>query len=86
MRTNLLSIFISLVLLVSCKNEIKKNEDIEDKIGMNIVKEYPEVISKLFDAHGKIAHWNEMNTLDYTIKKAGIGERQRFDLYREKCF
>ncbi|MGB6269281.1 MAG: hypothetical protein WBF67_09765, partial [Olleya sp.] len=64
------------ILLVSCKNEIKNvttQDYSEEKLDVT-TSIYPENISKVFDAHGGIDTWNTMQSLEFTMKKPDADE------------
>jgi len=57
-----------LVVLTACKQE-PKTENYSDKKLDVTTSIYPESISKIFDAHGGIDAWNDMNSLYFEIEK-----------------
>ncbi|WP_298901589.1 DUF6503 family protein [uncultured Psychroserpens sp.] len=66
-------LLIVLVVFASCK-ENKTNETVEsiDYSEENLdatTSVYPENISKIFDAHGGVDAWNNMNTLSFTMER-----------------
>lgn len=69
----ILYLSVLLTVLVSCKDkttETKPESDltIEEEIE-EVLSNYPENISKVFDAHGGIEAWNEMETLEFSVEK-----------------
>ncbi len=73
-------ILISTILLssiiIGCQSPDKK-------VAETVVKqtiEYPEVMKKVFDAHGGLTQWNKMNAMSYDIVKEGGNEKQLIDL------
>lgn len=67
--------------MASCKNKTveQKAEIIEDELDVS-KGIYPENLSKVFDAHGGIDAWNEMETLEFSVEKPGGYEITTTDL------
>jgi hypothetical protein len=59
------------ILITGCKNEPKQESTVIDEVKTEdiITSIYPESITKVFDAHGGIDHWNKMQTLSFTMEK-----------------
>lgn len=61
------------LFFISCKNETKKTED-KPKMETEAISElaktnYPEALSKVFEAHGGIDNWNRMEALEFALTK-----------------
>ncbi len=79
-------IYLALVFVIiySCKD---KNADspketepyIEEKLDVT-TSVYPENLTKVFEAHGGIDAWNEMETLEFSVEKPGGYEITTTDL------
>ena len=54
-------------LLFSCKQSSDSAKSLQVVESTSISKEYPENISKVFDAHGGLENWNAMQGLEFTI-------------------
>ena len=68
-----LYLLVVLAIIVSCKDKTAETKPetepvIEEEID-EVIKQYPENISKIFDAHGGISIWNEMETLEFSVEK-----------------
>lgn len=65
-------VFVLLFLLIACKSDSTESSTlIEDITKADITTSiYPESITKVFEAHGGIDHWNKMQTLSFTIEKS----------------
>jgi hypothetical protein len=72
----------ALVALASCTNETKKTTEVA--VAETPQRKYPAQISKIFEAHGGIATWNEMNNLCFTLPKGDIEEIHTIDLKSRK--
>lgn len=76
------SLFLIILLVLSCKEN--KKENIEPAISQptTISKplNYPEALTKIFNAHGGLTKWKTHRTLSYMIN----GEIQTIDLYTRK--
>ncbi len=64
-------VLAALILVASCKNSTKeditiKNNTLEVNVNTRI---YPENLNKVFDAHGGLDAWNEMQNLVFTMLK-----------------
>ncbi|WP_323788073.1 hypothetical protein [Psychroserpens sp.] len=75
----------TLIVFSSCKND-KKNEAVEaldySETELDVTTStYPESISKVFDAHGGLDTWEEMQTLKFTMAKDSGDEITTTDLY-----
>ena len=69
------SLFFLGLLLISCVEKSPKAVDKEISIS------YPEDIQKVFDAHGGLSQWQEMNAISYDIVNAdGNNEEQYINL------
>lgn len=72
-----IALFAFISLLFSCKTDKKSQESVPDEVPVStsVVKnEYPEAVSKVFDAHGGVTAWNAFKTLSFTIPKASDSE------------
>lgn len=80
----ILYLSLLLIIMVSCKDkatETKTETDsyIEEELDVT-TSVYPENITKIFDAHGGIDLWNEMETLEFSVEKPGGYEITTTDL------
>jgi hypothetical protein len=71
---NLVKVLFSLLILFSCSTS-------ENGEALNREKELPSEILKVFQAHGGLANWDEMQTLSFTIPKGDIEEIHTIDLH-----
>ena len=68
-------IYVSLllVIMVSCKdktNETKSDAEPYAKEELDVTtRVYPQNLTKIFDAHGGIETWNDMETLEFSVEK-----------------
>ena len=82
------ALIISLtLLLISCQEQPKKDNAVKEaetaeKVEMNA--EYPEMLLKVFDAHGGIDSWKKMKNLVYEIPKSDFSEVHTINLYSRK--
>ena len=81
-------LLIALIVLTSCKDD-KKSESVESidysEAELDVTTStYPETISKVFDAHGGLDTWKEMQTLKFTMTKEFGEEVTTTDLYNRK--
>ena len=65
-------ILFTMALFVSCKQE-QKTETVEE-VQEVAKKEYPENISKVFEAHGGIDAWNKMQSLTFAMARPNGAE------------
>lgn len=68
-----LYLLVVLGIIVSCKDKTTETKPeteplVEEEID-TVLKQYPENISKVFDAHGGIAIWDDMETLEFSVEK-----------------
>jgi len=87
MKLKLLILFV-LVLALSCK-ENKNSNTVEDVDYRNeeldlTTSIYPDNISKVFDAHGGLDRWKQMQTLKFTMPKENGDEITITDLKKRK--
>ncbi|TCK68758.1 hypothetical protein DFQ05_0268 [Winogradskyella wandonensis] len=72
----IIALFATALIVIGCKND--KTSSIEEikniKKGDITTSIYPESITKVFDAHGGIDHWNKMKTLSFTMNKPNGAE------------
>lgn len=72
MKQLLYTLFLGLMLF-SCKSEVKKetiSETDYSKETLDVTTSiYPENISKVFEAHGGLDNWNQMQSLAFTMTK-----------------
>jgi hypothetical protein len=72
-----------LIAFASCKNESTvKTEEVA--VVETPSRVYPDQISKVFEAHGGIDTWNNMNNLCFTLPKGDINEIHTVDLKSRK--
>lgn len=59
------------LITVSCKNDPKAISTVVNEMSKADITTsiYPENMTKIFDAHGGIDHWNKMETLSFTMEK-----------------
>ena len=64
-------LFLFTILITACKKEPKTTSaQVEDTKKEHITTSiYPESITKVFNAHGGIDHWNKMQMLSFTMEK-----------------
>jgi len=83
MKLHLLPLFV-LILLASCKegknSNLVKDTDYRSEALDITTSIYPENISKIFDAHGGLDKWNEMQTLKFTMPNESGDEVTTTDL------
>lgn len=80
------SLFLILLILFSCK-ENKKTTPIDIKTEVNekdATNRYPEVLTKVLDAHGGVANWKNKKTLSFEIPSENGVEIQTVDLISRK--
>jgi hypothetical protein len=84
-----LLIALCLVTFITCKqseNEktIESTDYKEETLDVTTFR-YPESITKVFDAHGGIDHWNQAEALVFEIEKEGGNEKTTTDLKSRKA-
>lgn len=62
-------------LVLSCKNETETKIDYTKETLDVTTSTYPENISKVFDAHGGLDHWNSFESLVFEIEKPEVNEK-----------
>tara|TARA_R110000868_G_scaffold374836_1_gene639306 strand:+ start:468 stop:1274 length:807 start_codon:yes stop_codon:yes gene_type:complete len=81
------SLFLIISLFFSCK-DTKKSElpkSIEKVAEVSEKVQYPEVLQKVFEAHGGLKNWKSEQTLSYEMpSENGVSEKQVIDLYTRK--
>lgn len=70
--------------MASCKDksaepQTENEPNIEEELDV-LSRTYPENLTKVFDAHGGIEAWNEMETLEFSVEKPGGYEITTTDL------
>ena len=75
-----LTIFLSVFLIISCKNKSAQNEQNPEAGIENKSKTYPAELVKIFHAHGTLDKWKEMKSLSYEIVRESGNEKQWIDL------
>ncbi|MEO5787923.1 DUF6503 family protein [Gelidibacter sp.] len=75
---------LALVIMASCKDKNAETQTetepyIEEELDV-ITRVYPENLTEVFDAHGGIDAWNEMETLEFSVEKPGGYEITTTDL------
>ena len=76
-----------LMVLLACKQqakEVKSEDETEKSVEQQTTVQYPEVLTKVFDAHGGLKNWRSMKNLVYTIPKEDLSEIHTIDLYSRK--
>lgn len=78
-------VMIALIVFSSCKDD-KAPETVESidysETELDVTtSSYPESISKVFDAHGGLDTWKDMQTLKFTMSKESGDEMTLTDLY-----
>lgn len=81
-------VFLTILLLfVACKDIKKEIESPIQEVSEAIIqKTYPENISKIFNAHGGLDHWNSLQGLSFTMDKPTGQEVTITDLKNRKSF
>ncbi|MFK7782961.1 hypothetical protein [Psychroserpens sp.] len=79
---------IALLVFTSCKND-KNSKPVESvnysETELDVTTStYPESISKIFEAHGGLDTWKQMQTLKFTMAKESGDEVTITDLYNRK--
>ena len=78
-------LLVAVLALVSCKDTKKVTTNYSAEHLDVTTSLYPENITKVFEAHGGIDAWNEMNTLAFTMKKPDGDEITTTDLKTRKA-
>ncbi|MGM5469945.1 DUF6503 family protein [Flavobacteriaceae bacterium LMO-SS05] len=79
-----LLVFVAIIFMYSCKEKNAKNiEKLEESPNVTL-RVYPDHISKVFEAHGGLAVWKQMQTLEFTIPGKNGTEVNRVDLKSRK--
>lgn len=80
------TVYLSLLLVImaSCKDksaesQTEKEPYIEEELDV-ITSDYPQNLTEVFDAHGGIDAWDEMETLEFSVEKPGGYEITTTDL------
>ncbi|MEM9546354.1 MAG: DUF6503 family protein [Bacteroidota bacterium] len=79
MRLSLFLLFV-LLTIASCKNQADQKMEITSEPEVKRIKNYPETLTKVFDAHGSLEKWKDMKTLSYEIVRESGNEKQWVDL------
>jgi hypothetical protein len=74
---------LSILFLISCKQSTEKSTYQNEELNV-ITSVYPETMAKVFDAHGGIDGWNEMQSLVFEMEKEGQNEKTTTDLRSRK--
>ncbi len=81
-------LLISLALfLIACQEEPKKSDasvDIDSEQEIEVKAEYPEMLQRVFNAHGGMDTWKKMKNLVYEIPKSEYSETHSINLYSRK--
>jgi len=83
----IVTLFAFVAILFACKTDKNKKEAITEDmplIGVGVKSEYPEVVSKVFDAHGGMATWKSYKTLSFKIQKESTSETHTIALKSRK--
>ncbi|MBP0905842.1 DUF6503 family protein [Mariniflexile gromovii] len=78
-------LLVTILAIVSCKDSKKETTNYSEEHLDVTTSIYPENISKVFEAHGGIDAWNEMNTLAFTMTKPDGDEVTTTDLKNRKA-
>jgi hypothetical protein len=81
---NLLFLSLSMILIISCKNNTKEPINYSEDTLDITTSIYPENISSVFKAHGGIDVWNSMQSLVFTMLKPDGEEITTTDLKNRK--
>ncbi len=77
-------LLIVLIFMYSCKEKnTGAKENLQENPNVTII-DYPEHISKVFEAHGGLANWKQMQTLEFTIPDDSGNEVNKVDLKSRK--
>lgn len=78
----IVSFFILSLFVISCNQ--KKTHQIAEQpatVSKDLpVKNYPETINTIFEAHGGLENWRKQRTLSYVLPKPGNPEKHTIDL------
>lgn len=74
------------ISVLACKNNQKTSETYSGENLDITTSIYPESITKVFDAHGGMDKWNEMQSLTFTMNKPNGDEITTTDLKNRKSF
>ncbi len=85
MKKSIFTCLLVSMLLLSCKNsnETQRTHEspIEEVAATNTtIADYPTSVSQIFNAHGGVQNWNDMNTLSYEILKGEVSENHTVSL------
>lgn len=72
-----ITLFALVSVLFSCKTDKTKQQTKTEEVtsvNTEVKSSYPEVLAKVFDAHGGLATWNSFKTLSFTIPKEETSE------------
>lgn len=79
-------VFVAVLALVACKGEKKEPATYSKEILDVTTSIYPENITKVFDAHGGIDHWNTFKSLKFIMNKPNGAEVITTDLKKRYSF
>jgi len=84
----LFTIALAATLFISCNNETKTQSKAETLAPVAVepetpAKTYPAAMTAIFDAHGGMKKWNDMNTMSYALPKE-VEEIHTIDLKTRK--
>jgi hypothetical protein len=79
-------LFVSALLLVSCKNATEEKVDMnetekETSIAMKETADYPAPMQAVFEAHGTMAEWNKMHNLCFEMDGKNGNETHTISLH-----
>ncbi len=81
---NTVYLVILITMMISCKDkptETKLESETYTEEEFDVTtSDYPENLTKVFDAHGGMDNWNEMSTLEFSVEKPGGYEITTTDL------
>lgn len=76
---------LAITLLTSCNQNETQHSTTETVTEEVQRKSYPDAMSRVFEAHGGISKWDEMNNLCFTLSKGDINEIHTVDLKSRKA-
>jgi hypothetical protein len=75
-------LLLAAILIMACQNESKQETRVVEEVKSEDITTsiYPQVITKVFDAHGGIDNWNKMQSLTFSMEKPNGKEVTTTDL------
>lgn len=80
------TILFTVLSILACKQSLK-NEEKEPQISMEEKMDdhaFPEALSKVFDAHGRLELWKRQRTLSFVLPNPELPETHTIDLWSRK--